>query len=252
MNKVYRIIWSKTKNCWIVVSEIAKRHGKTAARKGGTAVLGGLIAASLLAGMAVCRPVWADANTHDFGVNNTITYIDYYDAGADGVQLITPHVMMVWGTRNHVNGQEATAWGLENTSYGSHTTAWGHYTTAKGLGNSTAFGIWTVASGNQATAFGFSTYASGNEATAWGASYVNRNVTDDKKIGARGASSTSFGVNTDASEYATTAFGYSTKARGAQATSFGSATEASGTDATAFGNATKAGGDQATAFGKSC
>ena len=28
MNKIYRIIWSKARNCYIVVSEIAKRNGK--------------------------------------------------------------------------------------------------------------------------------------------------------------------------------------------------------------------------------
>lgn len=28
MNRIYKIIWSKAKNCWIVVSEIAKRCGK--------------------------------------------------------------------------------------------------------------------------------------------------------------------------------------------------------------------------------
>ena len=28
MNLDYKVVWSKTKNCYIVVSEIAKRHGK--------------------------------------------------------------------------------------------------------------------------------------------------------------------------------------------------------------------------------
>ena len=28
MNKIYRVIWSKTKNCYVVASELAKRHTK--------------------------------------------------------------------------------------------------------------------------------------------------------------------------------------------------------------------------------
>ena len=32
MNKIYKVIWSKVKNCYVVTSELAKSHGK-----GGTA-----------------------------------------------------------------------------------------------------------------------------------------------------------------------------------------------------------------------
>ena len=28
MNKIYKVIWSKTRNCYVAVSEIAKRNGK--------------------------------------------------------------------------------------------------------------------------------------------------------------------------------------------------------------------------------
>ena len=36
MNKIYKLIWSKVRNCYVAVSEIAKRNGK-----GGGAVVGG-------------------------------------------------------------------------------------------------------------------------------------------------------------------------------------------------------------------
>ena len=29
MNKIYKVIWSKTRNCYVAVSEIAKRNGKS-------------------------------------------------------------------------------------------------------------------------------------------------------------------------------------------------------------------------------
>ena len=28
MNKIYKVIWSKVKNCYVVVSEIVRNHGK--------------------------------------------------------------------------------------------------------------------------------------------------------------------------------------------------------------------------------
>ena len=28
MNRIYKVIWSKTKHCYVVVSELAKRHTK--------------------------------------------------------------------------------------------------------------------------------------------------------------------------------------------------------------------------------
>ena len=30
MNKIYKVIWSKAKNCYVVASELAKRSGKSA------------------------------------------------------------------------------------------------------------------------------------------------------------------------------------------------------------------------------
>ena len=30
MNKIYKLVWSKVRNTWVVASEIAKGHGKNA------------------------------------------------------------------------------------------------------------------------------------------------------------------------------------------------------------------------------
>ena len=29
MNRIYKLIWSKVKNCYVVTSELAKNHGKS-------------------------------------------------------------------------------------------------------------------------------------------------------------------------------------------------------------------------------
>ena len=48
MNKIYRVIWSKAKNCYVVASEFAKRNGKSAQK----AVVGAIITGILSVGMA--------------------------------------------------------------------------------------------------------------------------------------------------------------------------------------------------------
>ncbi len=60
MNKIYRIIWSKARNCYVVVSEIAKRSGKSS-----SSLNKKLIATFLAAGtvLSVTGSAWAGNNT---------------------------------------------------------------------------------------------------------------------------------------------------------------------------------------------
>ena len=44
MNKIYKLIWSKTKNCWVVASELANSHAKSTSGR----VKGSVLAASVL------------------------------------------------------------------------------------------------------------------------------------------------------------------------------------------------------------
>lgn len=47
MNKVYKLIWSKAKNCWVVASELAKGYGKNKS-KSRKSVLAGFVMLALL------------------------------------------------------------------------------------------------------------------------------------------------------------------------------------------------------------
>ena len=49
MNKIYKLIWSKTKNCWVVASELAKGHGKNKSRVKNS-LLAAFVMSALLAG----------------------------------------------------------------------------------------------------------------------------------------------------------------------------------------------------------
>ena len=58
MNKIYKVIWSKTRNCYVAVAEFVKRNGK------GGSVLNRRHIAAALAAVAICAaPTGAQANT---------------------------------------------------------------------------------------------------------------------------------------------------------------------------------------------
>ena len=61
LNHIYKVIWSKTKNAWVVVSEIAKRDGKSSVKSVVTSLAGKGVAAVMVA-MVMCGGV-ASANT---------------------------------------------------------------------------------------------------------------------------------------------------------------------------------------------
>ena len=272
MNKIYRVIWSKTKNCYVVVSEYAKRSGKCS-----SSLNKKLLAAFLIAGtvLSVTGNAWA-ATTVGWSVNGLNNTVD------DDYQTLLHE--SVWGTGNTVSASLGTAWGQSNIVSASWGTAWGYgntvigsntedgtgvpvgtYATAWGDGNtvnttaSTAFGHATKAGegnvvynayikdwwteeksgkGNYATAFGKQTQALGEVATAFGEYTV-----------ANGDQATAFGHGTVAEGLSSVAFGQLTRATGPQSTAFGNASKAAGINATAFGMSTIASNDAATAFG---
>ncbi len=48
MNKIYKLIWSKVRNDWVVASEIAKGHGKSSSPEGNGKRLKSLVLMALL------------------------------------------------------------------------------------------------------------------------------------------------------------------------------------------------------------
>ena len=62
MNRVYKVIWSKAKHCYVVTSEIAKGYGKSAGSKGVKALLSGLVALSIaMGGYGLAGAVFVDS-----------------------------------------------------------------------------------------------------------------------------------------------------------------------------------------------
>ena len=75
MNRVYKVIWSKAKHCYVVTSEIAKGYGKSAGSKGVKALLSGLVALSIaMGGYGMAGAVFVDSKGASEGVYTTEVY----------------------------------------------------------------------------------------------------------------------------------------------------------------------------------
>ena len=65
MNKIYKVIWNKVRNCYVVVSEIAKCHSKGGSSNRGVPHVGTILTTMLLASIlsfGYVAPVWADGS----------------------------------------------------------------------------------------------------------------------------------------------------------------------------------------------
>lgn len=47
MNKIYKLVWSKVRNTWVVASEMAKGHGKSSSSEGKGIILKSMILMAL-------------------------------------------------------------------------------------------------------------------------------------------------------------------------------------------------------------
>ena len=80
LNHVYKVIWSKTKNAWVVVSEIAKRDCKSSVKSVVTSLAGKSVAAVMVA-MVMCVGVASAATGTQYGTGATATYNDSVAVG---------------------------------------------------------------------------------------------------------------------------------------------------------------------------
>ena len=83
MNRVYKVIWSKAKHCYVVTSEIAKSHTKGESTGRGLKKL----AAALLVAAALMGPnfAWAADPTVKVADTSTVEQIVYTKDGADAI-----------------------------------------------------------------------------------------------------------------------------------------------------------------------
>ena len=258
MNKIFKVIWSKSKQCYIVVSEIAKN--KTGKKK--------IVVASILAALAmqsglITEVMAADppsarladaaeaAGTNGVAIgssarskSNQSVAIGYFSvAQAPGASPENPATAV--GAGANANGAGTVALGLSANATGANAVALGggsnggkNKTEATAV-ETTAVGFNAKASNSRATAIGSGAASSGSDAIAFGTATV---ANSEKAI--------AIGANSKASDIGATALGRDTEASGASATALGALASAKGSTATAVGMQASASGTDSVAVGK--
>ena len=163
MNKIFKVVWSKSKECYVVVSEVAKNNG------GKKKVL-----ASVLAGLAMVGAVgvgqvsaYSAGGGSDTGSNSVAIGPSAVASGANGVAV---------GRANQATGTSSVALGVNNKAQAQDTTAVGSTNTIEATANqASAFGrentinlAGSLAAGYKNTTNGERNVAVGSENTTTG------------------------------------------------------------------------------------
>ncbi|WP_419651886.1 ESPR-type extended signal peptide-containing protein [Veillonella atypica] len=246
MNKIFKVVWSKTKECYVVVSEVAKNNG------GKKKVL-----ASVLAGLAMVGA----------GAAGTPVQAVYSDSGS--AINISPNAKTgnYAGTNSVVVGYENKTdsdnnnwgriiYGANNTAAGASTLALGNENEARGAAT-TAIGVGSKALDKQSVALGNVARATKQGSVAIG-SYVNAETTNSGTPTAPvynskdvGQYSTAVGSQSWTKGDYSAAYGYQAEATAANAVAIGRVSKATGTSATAVGVNNKAQAQDSSAVGSS-
>ena len=232
MNKVFKVVWSKSKECYVVVPEIAKNNsGK---KKVLASVLAGLAVAGAMGGIA---PQQAMAGV-DTGNSHVNVWADT-KPGFNGANSVGQNsiVLGYQNTTDNVAGHDGkVAIGAANTATNNSALAVGNMNTSTG-GASTAVGAGNRASGNASVAVGNVNNADAKSSIAIG-SYNNVDwVKGSWQAGAK-----------PAGQYSTVVGNYSSAA-GTSATALGVYTNAAGPGSFAAGYRENALGQNSVAIG---
>ena len=239
MNRIYKVIWNKGKNCYSVVSEIAKTHGKSSGcrKKAVTAVM--VLSLLSAGGLTYAQDPATPAPEPDDGIHY-FSYGSNDSANPDGTN---------WNN-DGAKGVAAIAVGPYAGAQGDYGTAVGPYAQAGGA-QASAFGVAANASGVAATAAGTNAVAGEMSAAAFGAA-ANAGGVAATAIGsnanAAGASAAATGAFANAAGQASSAFGLRAQAKSIESVAVGAFAEADKL-AAAIGSQAKAIGQQSVAVG---
>ena len=218
MNKIFKVVWSKTKECYVVVSEVAKNNG------GKKKVLASVLAGLAMVGAGAQVQAYSGLGGHDNPAVETLA------VGPD--TWANQEAAVAVGMHNNANGQPA----------GKHSVAIGSFSNANGE-ISIAMGGVTNASGKMSVAVGYRASATDEAAVALG-----NMVSADKNSTGVGPGATASGTYAFAGGYQSettgisgVAIGDNAKAKAARAMAIGGHAEATAEQAIAIGSDTGAG-----------
>ena len=285
MNRIYKVIWNRVKNCYVVVSEIANNRGKINGRS--TTCVGTLLCVLALVG-GILSPLNTANAVNPAGTGAGVSWGNGTNSGTDQnnvaiggyAQALGP-VSLALGAHSNSSASYSTAIGGGTQSTAENATAIGGVAKAQGK-NATAIGAKAEANGEYATTIGAGAKADNTYAIAIGslshatevsslAMGNNSKATNTYAyaIGgsaeAKGRWSIAMGTNAVAEDDASVsigtwskattgqsvAVGYQANAKQLGATALGRQTNASAVDATAIGSGSNSTAENGTAIGKS-
>ena len=212
LNHIYKVIWSKTKNAWVVVSEIAKRDGKSSVKSVVTRRISSGIAISLFSAF-LASPLTVMANP-----SYVVGYLNQYT----GTGAINSNNMVI-GNSNRYNGEDNVLIGTVNADNTPENSGQaGFKSTLIGYGNSTESKFSTLL---------------GNDNTIKGLAYESIAIGTNNRIDANTGQSIVIGSNASVSGNRGIAIGWRTRVSDADGLAIGNDSVASSAGAVAYGGA---------------
>ena len=230
MNKIFKVVWSKTKECYVVVSEVAKNNS------GKKKVLASVLAALAVVGAGAAQ---VDAASFSAGGGNASADASIsIGGGYSGSETKADDKFSIAiGDQAHTIGEASIAQGYKAKTQGRYAVALGNMAKAQ-ADQATAVGSGATATGQWASAFGYEASSNAYYGTAIGA-------------GAKGNGSESQAIGRQAETTGTRAVAVGTlaKALNDRAIAIGEYTVADGTNSIAMGKSSKAHSFDAIAIG---
>ena len=239
MNKIFKVVWSKTKECYVVVSEVAKNNS------GKKKVLASVLAALAVVGAGAAQ---VDAASYGAGGGNAAGEASVsIGGGYSGANTAANGKWAVAvGDNAHAINEGSIAMGYQATTSGDNSVAIGRNSKSNAAGavaigkDNSSNNIRAVAIGEQNTAQDADTIAMGykNTAKTGGIAIGSNNTTDSTANGGRAANNGQIAIGQDnsATNEDTIAIGRGTTASGRLATAIGRNADAIGVGSIAFGS----------------
>ena len=240
MNRVYKIVWSKAKNAYVVTSELAKNHTKNASGKmvktALTAAVGmGVLMGGYMADAAPATNPSGDGPGIAIGTGSSSQKVDSTAVGKNA--KTTGEGALAVGYNSIADADGAMAVGNGNKAMAGGSLAVGARNIAQGMGglaigeNNTAEGDDSAAVGHSNKVHAMGTYAFGLQNTVW------------KMY------SQAYGMNNIVSEVNSFAYGNSNQVGSMNSFAFGGGNLNTARWAVTVGNTNKVGGEHSFAAG---
>ena len=231
INKIFKVIWSKSKQCYVVVSELAKNT--TGKKK--------IVVASIFAAMVAGQAMQVDATSGSFYDTGAIKGAIAIGKADSTAPQATDENAIAIGQAARANGRGGVALGNDTRSaQNAIAAAWNSQATGK---NSVAVGTGTRATGLSSTAVGDGAQATANGAVALGQSTesAGNSVAAGFNAKARSNNTVAIGVeaNNDGSitnNASSVSVGVATRARAVGSMAMGVSADASGKYSLALGS----------------